>query len=898
MGQGFATIVDSNTGKSQNVSTPNIGKGDAVQFDILRDSLKGIQKNADDAATSIINTEKAISDLSRSTDPESIKKLAQEQEKLNKIRQEASTIDENLQEKQEDLRKISDKLGSAFDNVRSKFDKVDTINDSLFSLTQQMSELQDAWNKGVDISGVEYQQQMAFLAQEKKAIEQIGDFTGGLRNMESALKDKALNYFKNEIMAAGSAAGLSMKQLAILSVAFDVFIDILEIAYDQIIAANKALVELTRNTGGLFNASMVGADSTGNMVGSMQSLNTSLLMSNLTMDDFSKAIGGLFTDGFGQIAGMKTDLKNANAEMLYFGTQAAKYSKLWGADFTGAVRELTMNYNVGLKESTDASIEVAEAARNAGLNMGAAVKNLEQAAALAGEYYFSSVQNMQNLALYATSLGTDISAMMNSIKGLGSMTDLFQKQQSFAAMELGNTANNLAKIYALKQTGQGDKAASLMVGNLAKDLLSKGMLGTEQGRATLEGAGMDQKTIQAVMRLGEQAKATGMDLQTLTDVKAQTLADKLRIRSAEQSSRTIGESFDMIKGGLMAILIDPLKKVLGPVIKAFVDITTSIVQFIQAVVGFAMSTLAPAFDFVAGIFEGIATTFSTIFGGLALLFESITDFISPVITWLSTVFKDLGNAIGIVIGAFMILFLPAIIASAAATIANTYAIISSTIAKWAEIGAIWTTISARVTEIATIIWSTLVFAAQSIATGFMTIMTSLGAIAMMAFTWPVLLVVIGLVALAAIVWYFWDAVVAIAEVVWDLFMKFNPLVIVINWLIDAVKSLIDWLGWFDEEPEGPQAVKGSTWDEMFGVGGETGGAQNVTQPATNAGVGDYKMAANTIADLPQSRTEIEKAPPTGATPKTGTDSKQVTNVTVNTNVDPMFGSKQSAKSTT
>lgn len=927
MGQGFSSIIKT-SGKSSVTNKASTPEGAALNFDKATKNLEELEVTANTITERIVKAQKKLDDVRRK-EPENLEKIENLEKNLDKQRTKALIINKQIESQEKATEKANEKLIKSFDNYQSKFSKIDVAEKAAKDLSLQIDKLKDELDFGA-ISGAEFEDKMKSLLDKGFAMDNLKTFQGGINNVQNALKDNFMTSFENSIITAGVEAGYTAEELMLVKVAFDILKDVAEMVWKQITELNSVLIEMTRNSSGLFNAFMINSDAMGNMTGSAESLKTQLLMSNLSMEDFSKAMGGLFTDGFGQIAGMKTNLKEAGDEMLYFGKEAAKYSKLWSVNLSEAVRELTMNYNTGLKESTLLATETADAAKDAGLSMEAAVKNLQQVAALAGSYYFTQLQGMKNLALYATLLGSNVNTLMGSIGGLESVTDLFTKQQSFAALELGNTANNMAKIYALKQTGQGDKAIGIMVGNLAKDLKAKGMMGehgvTNAGIATLKGAGIDQEAIQAVSRLGKMSEETGIALEKLMSPEKANFFQKLQIKNEEVKNRKILESLSMLSGSLWSTIVDPLAKVFGPLIKAFIDITSAIWSFVKPILDFAISIafIITGLDFLIGVITGVGETFTYVFGALSSIWDSISSYIMPVVEVVSSTLQTLGEYLGYVIGIISIAYLPSLASLAIATLASVISLGSMTIAAWAN----------------TISLGTLALSAFS------------AGIALMAIAWPVIAVVAAIAILGYAIWEFrdiiWDVIKIVFspliiagylvykafELLWegiswvangigswfssiwkdvsswfsDIFKNiggfivdfinyFLPINDILGWfsnvldeVIDGFNSLAKYLNFFDSEPEKKDISAGS-WDEMFGV------ASNASPVAPEANIkgdkGEYSMALSSVKDIVPTRATGERsdqnARGTSASVANNNTNNNNNTVIVNSSSDPLFG---------
>jgi hypothetical protein len=895
-GQGFDSIT-----KAQNTTdSKSAVKGNTEEYIKNEEKLRAAKLRTGEIAEKIANLDLGIRiarEKGAQDDLQAIEQLQKEKETLTERGRANIIIEEELAKTREEHYSNVTKSAKNLSKIWDKVDWGGKIEKDFEKNMEEMRASQESAFSLSDSAANQWAEDMEKLQEDASLSKTISQFQGGSENIKKSISNMGMDTMKNGIMSAGEAAGLAGPQMMLLSVAVDLLFEGLVKAWDKLLEMNDAMLNIQRSSGGMVDSLKFGADEFGSLSSGTENLSTKLALANVDTKRFSETLTGLFSGGFGQIAGMKDDLNDSADALLNFGTEAAKYKKLWGVDLVGAVRNLTMNYGEGIQESTDMATETAQAAKQMGLDMGDAVKNLEQAAQMAGKYYFKSAENMQNLALFATRLGADVNAMMSSISGLGHVTDLFQKQQSFVAMELGNTANNMAKVYALKQTGQADEASKLMVGSLAKDLLSKGMLGTEQGRMSLEQMGFDEETIKAVERLGRQAETTGASLEEVIDPTKANMLTQMQLKNQEIQNRSIGESIEMFTESVIGFFIDPIISALGPLVKSIINFGMAFWNLTKPVLK-VISGMA----FLTGIFQGFTSVWSTVIDAFSFVANWLDDKFGPVIKWVSDALSSLGEYLGIVIGIVSLALLPTLISYIASLAMGV------------------------ITNIASF--------------GLLAVSAFSAAIALISMAWPVILLVAAVVAVGVAVWYFWDTIVQIAkfmlnmytfiprkileglmwvgEAIWGfisgvfepvaefLFEIFKPVIDLLEWafspfieiidaLIEGFKAVIDYFGWFsdDEKEETKSAIGASTWTDALGI------EEDNIQPSTQADEASYKTTIRNVSELPELRDKRsrESGNTTGDVIKTSTGEKKNTSVVINSKVDGIFSNKQSMKKT-
>ena len=414
-------------------------------------------------------------------------------------------------------------------------------------------------------------------------------------------------------------------------------------AFEQIDKLNKQLISTLRATGGVVNSTMLGFDEMGNSLKGIGSLETQAIAANVSAQEFGQSISNLFKGGFGQIAGMKNVLKDSADEMANYGMEAARMNKLYGTDISGSVRNLMMNFGTGIKDSTDLVKENIGYAKKAGLNVQEVVKNLEAATALAGKFYFESTSQLTQLTFLASKLGISVNSLAGNVIKMNGVVDLFKKQQEMAALELGNVANNLAKVYALRAQGKGGEAEKVMMSSLAKDLMSKGMINkgqvTQQGIATMSAAGIDQEVIQGLSRLAREAESTGISMQKMLNPELMTKAEQRKMEAAERNNRTIEEQIKMTFGGLQQSIIDPFAKLFGPALKSILSGLEPLIGILSTIISTVSMVFEPIITVITTIFDQVGSILRDIFEPVKRMWEAIQNALKPVIDIFSQISK-------------------------------------------------------------------------------------------------------------------------------------------------------------------------------------------------------------------------------------------------------------------
>lgn len=606
---------------NKNKGGDNAGGDINIPKNVL-DALKESRKSFDELGEQMIKLKNEIKDGNLTL----AERLTKEEE-LNKIQEESTKLEKNLLD-----------LDKRYNKQKEEFMKKEIVHmtktkkgytDLGVASEQFRKDLEDLFEqyKEGSIDAAQLEQSLKGLKLQENISQAFGFITADAGNQFKAVG----------AMAGNKIGGMLSKVLPPhLQVIAKLVEQLFQAAFEQINKLNKQLIDTLRKTGGVVNNTMLGFDSMGNsMKSGIGSLETQAIAANISTEQFGQSISNLFKGGFGQIAGMKTVLKDSADELANYGVEAARIGKLYGADISGSVRNLMMNFGQGMKDSTDLVKENIDYAKRAGLNVQEVVKNLEAATALAGKFYFDSTEQLSKLTFLASTLGVSVNALSDNVIKMNGVVDLFKKQQEMAALELGNVANNLSKIYALRAQGKKGEAEQLMMSSMAKDLMSKGMINkgqvTQQGIATMEAAGVGQEVIQGLSRMARQADETGISMQKMLNPEELNRAEKRKLELAEQNNRTIEEQMRMTFGGLKQSLIDPLAKRFGPIIKSILSRLEPIIGVISTNINTLIMALEPVITVITTLSDEIGGLFKDIFEPMKRMFESIQNALRPFI---------------------------------------------------------------------------------------------------------------------------------------------------------------------------------------------------------------------------------------------------------------------------
>jgi len=698
--------------------------------------------------------------------------------------------------------------------------------------------------------------------------------------------------FKAVGAMAGNAVGGMLKKVLPphLQIIAELIEQIFIKAFEQLDKLNKQLITTLRTTGGVVNSTMLGFDEFGNsMKSGVGSLETQAIAANISAQEFGQSITNLFKDGFGQVAGLKTNLRDSADELAHYGVEAARMNKLYGADISGSVRNLMMNFGTGMKDSTNLVKENIDYARKAGLNVQEVVKNLEAATALAGKFYFESTTQLTKLTFIASTLGVSVNALTDNVIKMNGITDLFKKQQEMAALELGNVASSLAKVYALRAQGKGGEATEVMMASLAKDLMSKGMINkgqvTQQGIATMNAAGIDQEVIQGLSRMARQAEETGISMQKMLNPEMMTKAEQRKLEAAEKNNRTIEEQMKMTFGGLKQAIIDPIAKTWGPLLKSILSGLEPIIGVISTIISTIQMIGEPFFQIFQSLQEQTSAIFKDIFEPMKRMFESVQNAIRPVIDIfkqiIDVVIKFLAvplRIVGKVIGFFFDV-ISKIVSTISDALKPAFDWLSEAFTGLSEgidafldvvddvLGWLLDAVGWLINGVFKVLGWTIKYLIIEPFKALWTVLKSVGEFIWEGFMEPI---VDG-----------FKSLIDFFQPVWDVLADlFAPLV----WLWDLISS---WFGGDKDKNDEDATLTPAMVEEMFG---------KATEENVNAQTQNIKPEVQTYLQEYKTRASDEQAKENERLMKP--TFSPVTNVVVNTKVDPLLGSSNSVKKPT
>lgn len=535
-------------------------------------------------------------------------------------------------------------------------------------------------------------------------------------------------------------------------------------AIQQIIELNKELINLQRSTGGLASATNLAMDETGMFAGTMTSLRTATIEANVSTQQFAEAIQNLF-EGFGgeamgNIIGAPKSIEQSAEELRSYGIEAARFAKLYGADISGTVRNMFRDFGTPIGAATDSLHDASLAAKAAGLSVKAFVQNLEDVTELAGEIYFADgIEAMEDMAMLATRLGTSVDALASGVSEMEGVVGLFEQQQHAAAMGMQAMGEQMSKVFALRQMGKRGEAARVEFAAMAKDIDMQGLVDatgaiTQQGIVTLEHMGATQEQIKAVQRMTRTAQNANLSFDDMMKpVEELTDAQRKRLELAEKENKTFEERMQIATQGLFQSFIDPLADVIQPVLEGFIRLWEGITDFLKPVVKLVATfyRLYGVVDIITGFIGEVFSGFGEIFSDIGNSLQGLYERLEPAIGFVTEAFQMIGSIIGKVI-----------------------------VAPFKLLGMI---ISTAIDAISLLI-DGITWVGDKISTVF-------------------------------------GAVVDAAQWVWDAFNKWiikpiqsslapifeaitealNFLLEPIFWVVDGLKALVGWLGWFEDEED-------------------------------------------------------------------------------------------------
>lgn len=423
-------------------------------------------------------------------------------------------------------------------------------------------------------------------------------------------------------------------------------------AVKQLVELNKAIIDMTRATGGMIDAAALGTDSMGNIAGTFGSLATAALGANVSMEEFSKAIGSLMSEGMGNVAGAAQDIKKSGGDIRKYGLEAARFAKMYGADISGTVRNMFMDFGKPIGDITDSISNASMKIEAAGLSVKQFVQNLEELTAMSGEIYFKDgIDAMERMAETATRLGTSVSSLTDGLKSMNSLTDLYTQQQKAAAMGMHSFGRNMAKIFALKQAGKGEEAATLRLSSAAQDLSQfmdekTGTL-TQQGIATAQGMGMSEEDIKSINKLSRGAAAAGVSFQQfMGPLEDLTEEQKRAVVAQRKANQTLEERWNIATGLFTQSFIDPIANLFEPVLKSLMSWFEGVMSILSTVGKIVMTVIVNPLKLVAGYISGTFATLGEVFGEVGDKLSNLWKKIEPVFSAIGDALSWIGNLLG------------------------------------------------------------------------------------------------------------------------------------------------------------------------------------------------------------------------------------------------------------
>ncbi len=620
-------------------------------------------------------------------------KIENNKSSLNNLDEEMSSLSKTLNETEKELEKLDDQINKnskdekkkqELEKIRAKILERDI--ESGLKLDQLKSQRMEIEKQNLDL---ETQLNQARENQEKGFAKVIGEKIGSLFSQkkesqqnisvvgsenESTFRDKiaeltgslgdGLSSFGTKIGSFAQEWG--KKLLGPWGVLIGAIVVGITKAYRQVLELNKQMTDLVRGTGGAFSTEGSGFDIFGNKSGAGGSLKTEALMSNIDVGDVTKQVQQLSKSVF-QFGANTPAINSTKKAMMQFGIEAAKISKIYGAEIGPATGLLVRDMGMSVKDATKNLVDGVAKAKAAGLDVSQFTDNMKEAADLIGQVTFKDgAEGMQKMALYATKMGMSINEMVNGMTKMKGLNDLFAKQQEAASLGMHNQAQQMSKIYALQKQGMQAEAAAVEQAAIIADLRQQGMVDekgiiNQAGLSTLEAMGKSAGDIKALQRVSGASSQLGLSPEEMLKDVSKLDPEKARKReSYERNNRTIEEQGNIILGSITQTFIDPLAKLIGPIVKDFMNFAEILTDIILKPIQIAFDALQPAITIVTTAFhevfqalEDIFVPIQKSFNDFRQRFQSIINIASmfgKVLTqWVLLPLRVLGKLIGGVI---------------------------------------------------------------------------------------------------------------------------------------------------------------------------------------------------------------------------------------------------------
>ena len=350
---------------------------------------------------------------------------------------------------------------------------------------------------------------------------------------------------------------------------------------------NRKMVDFNRKMGQGFMSNNIGMDLYGNS--KQSSLSSIAMKNNISEEEFLSSFSGLSK---GNALGNTNDFQHQQDNMQKFGVQAAQLSKFYGVQMS-SINTITSNlvYNFGAKINDLNGIfeRGKETATSAGVAVSDYFEKLKEASDEVGKHYIAGgIKGLENLALYAAKTNQSIGDVMRTQEMFKDFTSQYEIQNRAAALNLQNTAQNIAKIWGKGYTGDVKTSDQMFKGSLAKDVINMG--GTDKnnmlnqtGLRVLQQMNLDQGQIQTVQRLIKLQKELGVSMEQYLDVEHQSADIKYKVNKFDSENLTISEKLRTMWGKISEAVIDPIKKVLSPVFDGLLNLASIVVNVVTPV---------------------------------------------------------------------------------------------------------------------------------------------------------------------------------------------------------------------------------------------------------------------------------------------------------------------------
>lgn len=375
---------------------------------------------------------------------------------------------------------------------------------------------------------------------------------------------------------------------------------------------NNSIIQLQRSTGGLITTASLGVDEFGNftngMKGSLKSLAEFKTGAGLTMEGFMASLNDLAVNG-GAANTIGSGGKIDQGELVDFGAMSNKMKQQYDTNIAPIVASLRGDLGTSIGESTEMLVDGIRQAKSEGLSPSDFAKNMESVVKLSRRLTFKDgIRGMNEMAKVATRLGTTVDSFSTKIVDMKGVTDLFENQQNIAALGLSNLSRDLGQIYAMEKQGMQTEARTTELSALIKDLKNQGGLNKEGnlnaiGQEIAASLNIGEDKIVEIQKLSRQSSSTGVEVDKILGKKSMSKEEEEKVNKYEKENTTFSEKMSKAWNQIQAGLIDPLSRIITPVVQFigdFVEVVTPLVSLVTDVIVYPLQLVGDALGTLKG----------------------------------------------------------------------------------------------------------------------------------------------------------------------------------------------------------------------------------------------------------------------------------------------------------